>query len=58
MLRKQAAQAVMSARHLIVESAVSIAVEAVERMEREGTPLTVDQRGDLVTWRFQGTISQ
>lgn len=48
MLRKQAAQAVMSARHLIVESAVSIAVEAVERMEREGTPLTVDQRGDLV----------
>ena len=48
MLRKQAAQAMMSARKMIVDSAVTIACEAVQSMEQHGTRLTADEKSDLV----------
>lgn len=48
MLRKQAAVAMMSARKLIVDSAVSIACDAVDQMEHRGTVLTAEEKSDII----------
>lgn len=48
MLRKQTASAMLSARKLIVDSAVSIACEAADAMVRGGMALSAEQQGDLI----------
>lgn len=48
MLRKQAAIAMMSARKLIVDSAVNIACDAVDQLEHRGTVLTLEEKGDVI----------
>ena len=48
-LKKQAAQAMIDARHLIVKGAVSIAMEAVDELGSKGLQMDEKAKYDLVS---------